>query len=101
MILKGTQVSSFGCFVLRSSFSSVSFSKLPRCLNDYKLRAVYYLSLQSYARRKPCSREAKPRTSRLNEGISTLTDFTEKLWPITDGKRGHGKSLAPRVNSLL
>ena len=36
----------------------------------------------------------------LNESVSTLTDFTEKLWP-KNGKRGHGRSLAPRVNSLL
>ena len=36
----------------------------------------------------------------LNESVATLTDFTEKLWP-ENGKRGHGRSLAPRVNSLL
>ena len=36
----------------------------------------------------------------LNESVSTLTDFTETLWP-KNGKRGHGTSLAPRVNSLL
>ena len=99
MILKGTQVSSFGYFVLRSSFSSASFSKLPRCLNDYKLRAVYYISLQSYARRKTMQSRGEA-ANLLNEGISTLTDFTEKLWP-KNGKRGHGTSLAPRVNSLL
>ena len=36
----------------------------------------------------------------LNKSVSTLTDFTEKLWP-KNGKRGHGTSLAPKVNSLL
>ena len=36
----------------------------------------------------------------LNEGVSTFSDFTEKI-RAKNGKRGHGKSLATRVNSLL
>ena len=36
----------------------------------------------------------------LNEGVSTFSDFTEKLG-AKNGKRGHGKSLATRVNSLF
>ena len=53
---------------LARAFSRDSFFTRPnrracsQAMDDNKLRAVYYFSLQSYARRKPCSREAKPRT---------------------------------------
>ena len=48
----GASFSSFGCFVLRSSFSSASFSKLPQVTSGEAARKITLVTIKKTAHEK-------------------------------------------------